>query len=225
MCAPVVGALSLASGVMGAVGQHQSASASAAAQNSAAASNYRYALKVRQRNWLRETERYRVQTAQYNTAVANNQEAAQRAYASEQQRLNEIFRKASFSKQNQLVQLAQASGKAAATGRTGKSMDRLDTDIVSQFGRNQAIMAQSLLGAQNAFGTRVDSIRREQLSANNQAYSQVAIAPEQGIAPPPPTMVAGPSGLGLLAGIAGAGVNAVGAYKDAGGTLPNWLGG
>ena len=35
MCAPVVGALSLASGVMGAVGQHQSASAQADAQNAA----------------------------------------------------------------------------------------------------------------------------------------------------------------------------------------------
>ena len=36
MCAPVVGALSLASGAMGAIGQHQSASAAAAAQNEGA---------------------------------------------------------------------------------------------------------------------------------------------------------------------------------------------
>ena len=220
MCAPVVGALSLASGVMGAVGQHQSASASAAAQNSAAVSNYRYALKVRQKNWERERERYKNQVSQYQTAVAENSEAAQRAYTSEQQRLNNIYKKASFSKQAQLVQLAQASGQMAASGRRGKSVNRLDTSVVSQFGRNQAIMSESLLGAQQAYRTRTDSIRREQISANNQAFSQAAIAPEVGVAPPRPTMVAGPSGLGLLAGIAGAGVNAVGAYKDAGGELP-----
>ena len=222
MCAPVVGALSLASGVMGAVGQHQSASAAAAAQNSAAISNYRYQLKVRQKNWERERERYKNQVAQYQTSVAENSEAAQRAYVSEQQRLNNIYKKASFSKQAQLVQLAQASGQMAAKGRRGRSINRLDTSVVSQFGRNQAIMAESLLGAQQAFTTRTDAIRREQISANNQAFSQAAVAPEVGVAPPAPVMRQGPSGLSLLAGIAGAGVNAVGAYQDAGGTLPTF---
>ena len=33
----------------------------------------------------------------------------------------------------------------AAMGRRGKSAMRLDYDIVSQFGRNQAIMAESLI--------------------------------------------------------------------------------
>jgi len=222
MCAPVVGALSLASGVMGAVGQHQSASAAAAAQNSAAISNYRYQLKVRQKNWERERERYKNQVAQYQTSVAENREAAQRAYVSEQQRLNNIYKKASFSKQAQLVQLAQSSGQMAAKGRRGRSINRLDTSVVSQFGRNQAIMAESLLGAQQAFTTRTDAIRREQISANNQAFSQAAVAPEVGVAPPAPVMRQGPSGLSLLAGIAGAGVNAVGAYQDAGGELPTF---
>ena len=223
MCAPVVGALSLASGVMGAVGQHQSASSAAAAQNSAAMRGYRYQLKVRQKNWERERERYANQKAQYYTSMAENESAAQRAYASEQKRLNNIYKKASFSKQAQLVQLAQATGRMAATGRRGQSMNRLDTSVVSQFGRNQAIMAESLLGAQQAYDTRVDNIRREQLSANNDAFSQAAIAPEVGVAPPAPVMRQGPSGLSLLAGIAGAGVNAIGAYKDAGGELPNWF--
>ena len=35
----------------------------------------------------------------------------------------------------------------AATGQRGRSANRLDNDIVSQFGRNQAIMAESLLSA------------------------------------------------------------------------------
>ena len=222
MCAPVVGALSLASGVMGAVGQHQSASAQAAAQNASIASNYRHLLKVRENNWKREQTRYTQSVAQYNMTRDENQNAANRAYASEQQRLNNIYRRASFSKQDQLVKLAQATGAAAATGRRGRSINRLDTDVVAQFGRNQAIMAQSLLGAQQAYDTRTDAIRREQISSNNQAYSQVANAPEPGIAPPRPQMVAGPSGLGLAAGLLEAGVNATGAYMDAGGTLPKF---
>ena len=35
-----------------------------------------------------------------------------------------------------------------------------------------------------------EAIRRQQLSANNQAYSQVAVAPEPDVAPPPPAMAA-----------------------------------
>ena len=207
MCAPVLGALSFASGALGAVGQYQSASASAAAQNSAAMSNYRYQLKVRQKNWERERENFKSSVAQYQTEVAENQNAAQRAYTSEQQRLNNIFKQASFSQQDQLVKLAQGQGQLAASGRIGRSAQRVDTNILSQFGRNQAIMAESLLGAQQSYTTRTDNIRREQISANNKAYSPVSVAPEVGVAPPRPTMVQGPSGLGLLAGIAGAAVD------------------
>ena len=222
MCAPVVGALSLASGVMGAVGQHQSASASAAAQNQAAISNYKYQLKVRRRNWDRERERYAHQVTQYKTQSMENEAAANRAYVSEQQRLNNIYKKASFAKQDQLVKLAQSTGQMASRGATGKSAQRLDTSVVSQFGRNQAIMAESLLGAQQAYTTRTDGIRRELIGAQNKAFSDVAYAPEPGVAPPPPTMTPGPSGLGLMAGVLGAGVGAVDSFRNAGGELPKF---
>ena len=95
MCAPVIGALSLASGAMGAVGQHQSASAAAAAQNQASIRDFKYQLKVRRRNWDRERERYAHQVVQYNQQTQENAAAAQRAYTSEQQRLNNIFKQAS----------------------------------------------------------------------------------------------------------------------------------
>ena len=207
MCAPVVGALSLASGVMGAVGQHQSASAQAAAQNQAAISNYKYQLKVRRKNWDRERERYAHQVTQYKTQSMENEAAANRAYVSEQQRLNNIYKKASFAKQDQLVKLAQSTGQMASRGATGKSAQRLDTSVASQFGRNQAIMAESLLGAQQSYDTRTEAIRRQQISSNNEAFNDVAYAPEPGVAPPQPVMRQGPSGLGLMAGLLGAGVD------------------
>ena len=211
MCAPAaLGIASMASGIAGSVGQHQSASAQAAASNEAARREYRYKLKMRQNNWERERERYSVGVANYRQAVADNAEAANRAYVGQQEKLNNIYRQASFQQQAQLVQLAQGSGRAAASGRRGRSAMRLDNDIVSQFGRNQAIMAESLLSANRGYRSATEAIRREQLSANNRAYSPVAIAPEADIAPPPPVMQAGPSPLGLIAGIGSA---AVGGFK------------
>ena len=208
MCAPAaLGIASMASGIAGSVGQHQSASAQAAASNEAAKREYRYKLKMRQNNWERERERYSVGVANYRQAVADNAEAANRAYVGQQEKLNNIYRQASFQQQAQLVQLAQGSGRAAASGRRGRSAMQLDNDIVSQFGRNQSIMAESLLSANRGYSSAPESIRREQLSANNRAYSPVAIAPEADIAPPPPVMQAGPSPLGLIAGIGSAAVS------------------
>jgi len=218
MCSPTaVGVMSFGASALGAVGQHQSASAAAAAQNEAAVGNYKYQLKVRENNWERERERYTAQKAQYQAQTQENQIAAQRAYASEQNRLNSIYQSASFGQQDQLVKLAQGSGVQAAAGRRGRSATRLDTDIVSQFGRNQAIMSESLLGAQFAARTRTDNINRALVSANNQAYSNVAYAPEVGVAPPTPVMRSGPSGLSLAAGLAGAAVDGASTYKQFGG--------
>ena len=129
---------------------------------------YKYQLKVKERNYDRERERYKVNVANYQQAVADNEDAAQRAYVGQQEKLNNIYRQAAFQQQSQLVKLAQGSGVMSARGRSGKSAQRVDSQIMSQFGRNQAIMAESLLSAQRQYDTSTQSIRREQLSANNQ---------------------------------------------------------
>jgi len=210
MCAPIaLGVASAAAGGLGAIGQHQSASAQAAAQNKAAVGNYKYQLKVRERNWDRERFRYNRQLVQYDTQVAENSLAAQRAYAGEQNRLNNIYKTAAVKQQGNLVTLLQNSGKAAASGRSGRSVQRLDSDLVGQFGRNQAIQAESLMGAQMAYDDRTGALRRQQIGSNNEAYEKVAINPQAGVAPPPPVMTPGPSGLGLASGLLSAGIGGV----------------
>ena len=215
MCAPAaLAVVSAGAGIMGSVGQHQSAQAQADAQNAAATSNYKYQLKVRERNWDREVHRYGRQLHQYDSQLQENSKAGQRAYAGAQRKLNSIYQQASFKQQANLVNLLKGSGQAAAAGRTGRSAQRLDNDIVSQFGRNQAIAAESLMGANFAYDRQVEATQREINSANTQAYEKVALAPQEGVAPPPPVMTPGPSGLSLAAGILDAGVGAVGTYNS-----------
>jgi len=215
MCAPAaLGVASMASGVMGSVGQHQSASAQANAQNAAATSNYKYQLKVRERNWDREVHRYGRQLHQYDGELQENSAAGQRAYAGAQRKLNSIYQQASFKQQANLVNLLKGSGKMAAAGRTGRSSTRLDNDIVSQFGRNQAIQAESLMGAGFAYDRQTEGIQREVESSNKQAYEKVALNPQAGVAPPPPVMTPGPSGLSLAAGILDAGVTGFSTYNS-----------
>ena len=81
--------------------------AQAAAQNEAAVSNYKHQLKVRERNWDRERFRYNRSLVQYKGQLKENASAAQRAYAGEQTKLNNIYKQASFKNQANLVQLVQ----------------------------------------------------------------------------------------------------------------------
>jgi hypothetical protein len=216
MCAPAValGAASFGASALGAVGQHQSASAQAAAQNKAAIGNYKYQLKVRERNWDREVHRYGRQLHQYEGELQENSAAGQRAYAGAQRKLNSIYQQASFKQQANLVNLLKGSGKMAAAGRTGRSSIRLDNDIVSQFGRNQAIQAESLMGAGFAYDRQTEGIQRQIESSNKQAYEKVALNPQAGVTPPPPVMTPGPSGLGLMAGLVDAGVQGYSTYNS-----------
>ncbi len=215
MCAPAALAVASAgAGIMGSVGQHQSAQAQADAQNAAATSNYKYQLKVRERNWDREVHRYGRQLHQYDSAKQENSMAGQRAYSGAQRKLNSAYQQASLKQQANLVNLLKGSGQAAAAGRNGRSATRLDNQIVGQFGRNQAIAAESLMGAGFAYNRQTDNIRREVDSSNKQAYEKVALAPQAGVAPPPPVMTPGPSGLSLAAGILDAGVNGYSTYND-----------
>ena len=206
MCAPAAPAIiGLAGNLAGTAGSFASASSSAAAQNKARIAQYKYQLKMRRLAWQDERQRYATKLGQYGNQLAANREAANVAYASQQTRLNDIYKKAAFTQQAQLVQLAKGSGQMAAAGRLGKSAERLDLDIVKQFGRNQAIMAESLTSANYGMQAANRGIRRELLSSNNQAFEKVAVQPKPGVAPPPPAMAQGPSPLSLVGGLLSAG--------------------
>jgi hypothetical protein len=215
MCSPV--ALGVASGVAsgaGAIGQHQSASAQANAQNAAATSNYKYQLKVRERNWDRERFKYNVALGQYKDQTQENATAAQRAYSATQMKLNDKYRDAAFKNQAMAAKLIETQGGTLAQGMAGRSAQRVNNQVFQAFGRNQAIMAENLFSARTASEFSNQSTRRELLSANRQAYSKVAIQPMPGVAPPPPVMTPGPSGLGLAAGLINAGVTGYSTYKS-----------
>ena len=208
MCAPVaLGIATAATGVMGAVGQHQSAQAQANAQNTAAINNYKYQLKVRERNWDQTRYIYGRKIHQFNEEVSENRMAAARGYAAAQRNLNEKFKQAAFTNESRLATLVRSQGNFAAAGRTGRSADRLEMEQMMQFGRGRAAIGESLMSAQTGYRGSVENIRRQELSANNQAYEQVAIRPTPGVAPVRPTMMPGPNGLSLASGILGAGLS------------------
>lgn len=215
MCAPIaLGAASFASGALGAVGNYQSAQAQASAQNQAAINNYKYQLQVRQRNWEQTRNVYGQKLFQFRNELDENNLAAGKAYAGAQNKLTEMYRQAAFSQQGMLAKLIQSQGRAAAAGSAGRSADRRERQLNATYGMNMATQAETLMGGQRAYTQQVANIRDQLRSQNNQAYGKVAIQPQPGVAPVQPVMAQGPSGLGLAAGILGAGVGGYSTYQE-----------
>ena len=71
---------------------------------------------MREKNWDRERERYKWCIGQYRQAVADNADAANRAYVGQQEKLNNIYRTASFQQQAQLTQLTKGTGQYGCYG-------------------------------------------------------------------------------------------------------------
>ena len=188
---------------MGAVGSHQQAQAQADYQNEVSRRNYEHAVKTREAEWQGQLSIWNNKKVDFQNQLDSNYAAADRAYAAEQSRLNEGFMQAAFQKQDMLAQLMQGRGDIAASGRSGKSVAKMDQAMLAAFGRNNAIISENLRSARSGMIQRNEQTRLQLQSGNNQAWSSVGMAPIPGVAPLAPTMVAGPSGIGLASGILG----------------------
>ena len=214
VCTPVA-ALTAGSGILSAVGGHQSQAAAARASNEAAINNYEYQIAQRENEWRQTMTAWGHKRLQYKAQTGENYLAAQRGYQQGQQKLNEIYQKARFTNQDQINKMLGSQGKNYAAGATGQSAQRSNAMMLAALGRSQAQTAASLASARDANDFANEGIRNELISANREAYSQVALRPVAGIAPPAPVMQSGPSGLSLLGSIGGAVASGFGAMQGA----------
>ena len=204
----------MATGALGAVGSYSQQQNAANAANAGRIANYKHQLKVREQNWMRAKGDWENDKINYEESVADNSFAAQEGYARAQRQLNEQFKAAAFSEQGDMIKLLESTGQMAASGRTGRSAQRVDDSIVAAWGRNNATKAASLASSKEGYQQQVDDINRQQNDANESAFDQVAFAPQPDMAPQKPMMENGPSKLGLVTGIAQAGLGGFSTYQS-----------
>ena len=216
-----------ASGIMGAIGGHNDAVAQARARNQAMMDQYKYQLQIRDKKYKDVQQIYATKLGQYDREMTAADRAASRAYGIEQYNQSQRLKQAAFQGLRLDRALAKAGGAAAAAGKSGRSAQRLDTDIENAYVRNQNMIAQNLLTAEETRSFRELGIQDRLQSQRNRAYSQVAIAPTEPLPLLEPTQLSGPStagrnlgilnaGLGMAQGIAGAFAPASGDIGDGG---------
>ena len=141
--------------------------------------DYQYNLAIRDYE-QRQAERLFAQSEQnYKDQLNFNNLAAARAYESETQRMREIEIGQAFDRQDQLVQEARAEGEVRARGQAGRSAAKALQAELAQFGRNMAIMDESLRSAYKQHESNMKDIELQKYGADLQAKAARMLKPER----------------------------------------------
>ena len=220
MCEPIsgtamaLGAAQAGVGALGAVNSYNSQRQQTRTANNAQRDQYLQAENARGLRYRNQLSVYNRRLTEYDLGEDRAGEALARGYAQNQARLNEVYDAAAFSTQAGAIGELQARGRALASGRSGQSVDMVMQDSMAAYGRNQAILAANLLGAEERFNYDVDSLRRQYITNREQAFSNVATPPQPGLETPKPRFTQGPSALGLVADLGQAAVSGFSTYQD-----------
>lgn len=136
-------------------------------------SNYmrKYENEQIRRNW-------KVQIGQAKEQTLLNREAANRAYISEQRRLNDVFTNAALENQGLIDSLMQVEGTNNASERYGKSADRVRAvEGLGNFGRQQALLADNLSRAVDQSRYNMEDIYRQNVADDRNTWLPLSVPP------------------------------------------------
>jgi hypothetical protein len=145
-----------------------------------------------QANYRAQKQAYQASERAYREQIDNNARAANRAYESEQRKLDFAYNKAAQESQQSMISALQQQGAILASGRQGQSVGLLMGDAERTAGRDIATLGMNLAYAQTDYFLGAENAFIEATSANNLAAAGRMAKPSR------------PSPIGLIAGLGGA---------------------
>lgn len=193
--------------IAGSIFGQSSAESQAKAQNKELKRQFKQELRIYDKQERDKDQLFATKLGKYDLDKKAINRAASRAYGIQQyNQASRVKQAASQSTQLQMA-LASAGGSAAAAGKSGKNAGDLDASTLNSVARNQAMIAQNLLIAEETAQYEGIGIQDQMQSQLNQAYSPVAVGYTRGLAPLEPTQVSAPSRTGMFLDIAGTAAN------------------
>lgn len=224
MCvaAPVI--VSLVAGVVGSIASYQQQQQQVSYQNAVAQQQADYQNAVAQQQWefsnMMAQRQFDVEMSAFTQSeqsfqqqIELNNQAANRAYVTEQEKLNFEQKQAALEAQNLMASSMRAQGTILSSGRSGQSIGLMAADASKEYSRDLAILGLNLGSAYADYSSGTQSIFEQAQSQQNIAQSNRMLEPMAPIVGPQPIPIRAmsaprPSPLGLISNIAGAGVSA-----------------
>lgn len=163
--------------------------------NEALIRGYQDRLAITEYNYNKANQDFDFSTANraYNQSETNyklqlqfNNIAAAQAYEAESNRLREIKIGAAFQSQDMMVQNLQEEGAQAAKGQSGRSASKALQSVNASYGRNIAILEESMKSAERQSTANMNKVRIEKFGADLAAEAARMLKPERGPSLPKP---------------------------------------
>jgi len=148
--------------------------------------DWQYQVKIQQAEYAQQLKQYAKSEQIYGQQLTFNQMAQSAAVEAEYRKLEDSTAELAFQNQDIIIKALQAEGTSAVKGQQGRSADKAEQAEFASFGRNQAILAQSLLSAQADARGALKQIANDKFGADLAAEANRMLAPERGIEPPKP---------------------------------------
>jgi hypothetical protein len=138
---------------------------------------YKYNLAIRDYEYLNQLKQYQESEKIYKKQMSFNNTAAEIAAESERQKLRETVMSTAFENQDMMIELLQQEGMMQARGASGNSVERQLNSAMSQFGRNQAVLAESIVSAKGQTNRNIDRINQDKYGADIAAEANRMLFP------------------------------------------------
>lgn len=146
-------------------------------RDATAQQDYRYQLAIADVTDRMNQAAYAKSVQTYGMQLGFNNMAAASAYAAEQRKIQEAVTEMSFQNQDITIQALQEAGNVQASGVSGRSAGKAVHAVLAQAGRNQAILAESLVSAEANFRQTNDKIASDKYGADLQAFGNLMVKP------------------------------------------------
>lgn len=164
--------------------------AQARAANAAAKRQYNYQLERRERQWMQDLNVYSTKQVQYDINTNNAEMAAQAAYGESERKRQEARAQAELKYQDMYAELLNESksAKLMASGRTGRSVARIKTTDLAEYGRKVSEIGRQIRTNDVALAQENAKAFAQAKGYKDQQFAQVAFQPVADVAPPKPVM-------------------------------------
>lgn len=155
--------------------------------------NYQHDLQIREYDYKNQLRQYKESERIYGLQRGANAQAAVLARQSEENRYNEIMKGMAFDQQDMLVKMLQEEGQSIARGVSGRSAAKQIASVLAGYGRNQAILEESVLSASRDSAMAMRQIEQERYQADLNADSRRMLQPLLAPAPMAPLAMPRPN--------------------------------
>ena len=138
---------------------------------------YNQDMVIRNREQTSLNEQYIKSDQIHGLQVTFNDIAAQAANENEYRKLLEINAESAFDVQEQSLERLRAEGKERARGRSGRSTGKIQQSTMADYGRQVAMINESLESAGRNTRAVLKEIKRDKFSADLAAYAQKMLHP------------------------------------------------